>query len=137
MEIGEEITVELDRGKTLLVTLESIGKADAEGMVTIYFKVNGQGRTIRIKDESIKVNVIENIKVDKNNTKQLGAPLQGLLSTILVKNGETVAKNQPLFIIEAMKMETTITAPEDAIIQKILLSEGTIVNSDDLIVEFK
>jgi pyruvate carboxylase len=59
------------------------------------------------------------------------------LSTILVKNGETVAKNQPLFIIEAMKMETTITAPEDAIIQKILLSEGTIVNSDDLIVEFK
>jgi pyruvate carboxylase len=55
----------------------------------------------------------------------------------LVKNGETVAKNQPLFIIEAMKMETTITAPEDAIIQKILLSEGTIVNSDDLIVEFK
>jgi len=137
MEIGEEITVDLDKGKTVLITLDSIGKANAEGMITIYFKVNGQGRTVEIKDESIKVNTVQNVKVDKNDATEIGAPLQGLLSTILVKNGEKVTKNQPLFIIEAMKMETTITAIEDGTIKKIILKEGVMVNSEDLVIELK
>ncbi len=137
MEIGEEITVELDRGKTLLITLDSIGKSNSDGMVKVYFRVNGQGRTVLVKDNSIKVATISNIKADKNDANQIGAPLQGLLSTILVKKGETVVKNQPLFIIEAMKMETTISAIEDATIKKIILKEGTMVNSDDLVVELE
>jgi len=135
MERGEEIAVELDKGKTLLITLDSIGKPNAKGMVSVYFKINGQGRTVQVKDESIKVDLVRNTKVDKNDVNQIGAPLQGLLSTVLVKNGEVVSKNQPLFIIEAMKMETTITATESATIKKIVLKEGTIVNSDDLIIE--
>ncbi|WP_439130939.1 pyruvate carboxylase [Polaribacter sp.] len=135
IEIGEEITVDLDRGKTLLITLDSISKPNNKGLVTIYFKVNGQGRTVLIKDESIKVNTIQNTKIDKDDASQIGAPLQGLLSTILVKNGDKITKNQPLFIIEAMKMETTITANNDATIKKIVLKEGTMVNSDDLVIE--
>jgi pyruvate carboxylase len=90
---------------------------------------------VQIKDASIQVDVVRNVKVDKNEANQIGAPLQGLLSTILVKRGEVVHKNQPLFIIEAMKMETTIVATENATIKKIVLKEGTIVNSDDLIIE--
>lgn len=116
MEVGEEIIVELDKGKTLLITLDSIGDANEEGMVTVYFKVNGQGRSVQIKDTSVKVETVQNIKADKENARQIGAPLQGLLSTILVKKGDKVVKNQPLFVIEAMKMETTITANEDATI---------------------
>ncbi|WP_405565932.1 pyruvate carboxylase [Polaribacter sp. Asnod6-C07] len=135
MEIGEEITVDLDKGKTLLITLDSISKPNNEGLVTIYFKVNGQGRTVQIKDESIKVNSVENIKADKSEVNQIGAPLQGLLSTILVKKGDKITKNQPLFIIEAMKMETTITANEAATVSAIILKEGTIVNADDLILK--
>jgi pyruvate carboxylase len=137
MEIGEEITVDIDKGKTLLVTLDYVGKPNSEGMVTVHFKVNGQGRIIQVKDESIKVETIKNAKVDKNDATQIGAPLQGLLSTILVKNGENIVKNQPLFIIEAMKMETTITANENATIKKIVLKGGNMVNSDDLIIELK
>ncbi|WP_334057322.1 pyruvate carboxylase [Polaribacter sp. P097] len=133
MEIGEEITVDLDKGKTVLITLDSISEANEKGFVTVYFKVNGQGRTVQIKNESIKVTSVQNIKADKNNSKQIGAPLQGLLSTILVKKGEKVTKNQPLFIIEAMKMETTITANDDGKIDTIILTEGTIVNADDLV----
>jgi pyruvate carboxylase len=133
MERGEEITVELDKGKTLLISLDSIGKPNDNGMVTVYFKVNGQGRYVQIKDESIKVNTIENIKVDKGNATEIGAPLQGMLSTILVKKGEKVSKNQPLFIIEAMKMETTITAIAEGTIQKIQLKEGIMVNTEDLV----
>jgi pyruvate carboxylase len=135
MERGEEIAVELDKGKTLLITLESIGKPNKEGMVTVYFRVNGQGRTVQIKDESIKVTIVENIKIDKNDASQIGAPLQGLLSKVLVKKGDVIIKNQPLFIIEAMKMETTITATENTTIKKIVLKEGTMVNSDDLILQ--
>jgi pyruvate carboxylase len=137
MEIAEEITVEIDRGKTLLVTLDSVGKPNSEGMVTVYFKVNGQARIVQVKDISIKVETIKNAKADKNDTSQIGAPLQGLLSTVLVKTGENVLKNQPLFIIEAMKMETTITATQNATIKKVVLKGGVMVNSDDLIIELK
>ena len=134
MERGEEIIVELDKGKTLLITLDSVGKPNNDGMVTVYFKVNGQGRSVQIKDESIKIDKVEHIKADKNDPKEIGAPLQGHLSTILVKKGEKVAKNQPLFIIEAMKMETTIVATEDATVKKLTLKPGVMVNSEDLVV---
>ncbi|WP_347924153.1 pyruvate carboxylase [Pontimicrobium sp. SW4] len=133
MERGEEITVELDKGKTLLITLESVGRPNKDGLVTVYFKVNGQGRSVQIKDESIKVDKVEHIKADKNNPKEIGAPLQGMLSTILVKKGEKVAKNQPLFVIEAMKMETTITAIDEATIKQLVLKSGVMVNSEDLV----
>jgi pyruvate carboxylase len=137
MERGEEIAVELDKGKTLLITLDSVSKPNSVGIVTVYFKVNGQGRTVKVRDESIKVVTVQNTKADKNNASQIGAPLQGLLSTVLVKKGDAIVKNQPLFIIEAMKMETTITATENAVINKVFLKEGTMVNSDDLVVELK
>ena len=133
MERGEEIIIELEKGKTLLITLESVGKPNEDGMVTVYFKVNGQGRSVQVKDASIKVDKIEHVKADKNNSNEIGAPLQGMLSTVLVKKGEKVTKNQPLFIIEAMKMETTITAVEDTTIKKIVIKAGVMVNSDDLI----
>ena len=137
MERGEEIIVELDKGKTLLITLDSVGKPNKEGMVTVYFKVNGQGRSVQIKDESVKIDKIENVKADKNEPKEIGAPLQGLLSNILVKKGEKVTKNQPLFIIEAMKMETTITANEDATIKQLVLKPGVMVNSEDLVIKLE
>lgn len=135
MERGEEIIIELDKGKTLLITLDSIGRPNSNGMVTVYFKVNGQGRSVQIKNKSIKVNKIEHVKADKANEKEIGAPLQGMLSTILVKKGEKVSKNQPLFIIEAMKMETTITATEDATIKQLVLKTGVMVNSEDLVIK--
>ena len=134
MDLGEEIIVELDKGKTLLVTLESIGEPNYEGMVTVYFKVNGQGRSVQIKDTSIKVDTVEHIKSDKSDPKQIGAPLQGMLSTILVQKGDKITKNQPLFIIEAMKMETTITASIDATVKEVIRKTGGMVHAEDLII---
>ncbi|WP_434035763.1 pyruvate carboxylase [Formosa sp. 4Alg 33] len=134
MDLGEEIIVELDKGKTLLITLESVGEANYEGLVTVYFKVNGQGRSVKIKDTSIKVDTVEHIKSDKSHPNQIGAPLQGMLSTILVEKGDKVTKNQPLFIIEAMKMETTITASVDATVKEVIRKTGGMVHADDLII---
>ncbi|MDO7170829.1 pyruvate carboxylase [Mariniflexile sp. AS56] len=135
MEIEEEIIVELDKGKTILITLDSMSRANSDGMVTLYFKLNGQGRSVDIKDKSIKIERIENTKADKTDPFQIGAPLQGMLSNILVKKGDKVVKNQPLFIIEAMKMETTITATEEATVKQLVLKPGFMVNSEDLVIK--
>lgn len=137
MELNEEVTVEMAQGKTLLIRLLSIGPADKDGNRTIFFKLNGQTRNIVITDKSLNIVKKENLKADKKNAKHIGSPLPGMLSRVLVKNGEKVKKNQPLFIIEAMKMETTVTAPADGKIANILLGEKQLVESDDLIVELE
>lgn len=137
MEPGEEIIVKLDRGKTLLINLVSLSEPDEDGMVTVFFKVNGQTRNVEIKDESIKVEKVVHQKADKDNDKHVGAPLQGSLASIMVEEGDKVDKNQELFVIEAMKMGTTITANEAGTVKKIHLSKGTMVKSDDLVVELE
>lgn len=135
MKPGEETTIEIAKGKTLLVRLLSIGPVDSHGMRTLFFKLNGQTRNIEVLDKSIKVINKENIKADKNTQSQIASPLQGMLSKIFVKPGELVKKNQVLFIIEAMKMESNILAIYPGTIKSIALSEGTMVNTDDLILE--
>ncbi|SOC80907.1 pyruvate carboxylase [Salinimicrobium sediminis] len=137
MEPGEEIIVELDRGKTLLIEFLSRGETDEDGMSRIFFKVNGQTRAVEVKDRSVKVEKVVHQKVDKNDKKQIGAPLQGALSNIQVEVGQKVEKNQPLFVIEAMKMETTITANGSGEIDKIVLKEGEMVYADDLVIVLK
>ncbi len=137
MTPGEEITVEMDKGKTLLIEFLSVGTADEDGLVDAFFKVNGQTRTVKVQDKSVKVEKVVHTKVDKDNAKEVGAPLQGSLSSVLVKEGEKVKKNQPLFVIEAMKMETTITATAEGEIDKVIHKEGTMVFADDLVVRLK
>ena len=113
------------------------GEPDESGNVSIYFKVNGQLRNVLIKDTSIKVTKVENVKADANNAKQIGAPLQGLLSNVLVKKGQEVKRNQPLFVIEAMKMETTVTATDEGVVDSVQLQGGSLVNSEDLVLVLK
>jgi len=135
MKPGEETTIEIAKGKTLLIRLLSIGPADDKGMRTVFFKLNGQTRNIEIQDKAVKVTTAENRKVDKLNPAHIGSPLQGLLSKVFVKAGDVVKKNQPMFMIEAMKMESNITAIADCVVKSIVLKEGTIVNTDDLVLE--
>jgi pyruvate carboxylase len=133
MKVGEDATVEIAPGKTLLIRLQGVGPVNEKGLRTIFFKLNGQTRNIEVQDRSIKITHKENRKVDKANGAEMGAPLQGLLSKVLVKSGEPVKKNQPLFVIEAMKMETTITAPADSATVVLELPAGTLVNTGDLV----
>lgn len=133
MDIGEEIMIELDKGKNVLISFISKSESNPFGNVDVLFKVNGQFRNVVVKDKSIKGIIIENKKVELGNPKQIGAPLQGMLSNILVANGQLVKKNQPLFVIEAMKMETTVLASSEGSISEIQLKAGTMVNTNDLI----
>ena len=131
MKVGEDATVEIAPGKTLLIRLQGVGPVNDKGLRTIFFKLNGQTRYIEVQDRSIKITHKENRKADKSNAAEIGAPLQGLVSKVLVKSGETVKKNQPLFVIEAMKMETTITAPVDSPSVTVELPAGTLVNTGE------
>ncbi|WP_339649779.1 pyruvate carboxylase [uncultured Salegentibacter sp.] len=137
MQPGEEITVEMDKGKTLLIEFLSVGTADEDGLVDAFFKVNGQTRTVKIQDKSVKVEKVVHQKIDKSNDKEVGAPIQGSISSILVEKGQKVKKNEPLFVIEAMKMETTITANNEGEIDEIIHKEGTMVFADDLVIKLK
>lgn len=133
MQEGEETTIEIGEGKTLLIRLMYKSMPDEDGYRNVHFKLNGQTRTVSVKDNSLKVLKIANKKVEANNINQLGAPLQGLLSKIFVKQGDPVQQGQPLFVIEAMKMETSITSPKTGTILQVQLSEGTLVQAEDLI----
>jgi pyruvate carboxylase len=130
---NEEVLVELSRGKTIVVKLLYTTDADENGIRSVYFKLNGQTRTIEVKDLSVKA--VKQSHRKASGEKEVGTPLQGLLSKIFVKAGEEVKKNQPLFTIEAMKMESTITANTAGKINKLHLPEGTLVESEDLVVE--
>jgi pyruvate carboxylase len=132
---NEEVLIELGQGKTLMVRLLYTGDADESGNRPVYFKLNGQTRFIEVRDHSISSVKASNKKV--NGEKEVGAPLQGMLSKIFVKEGAEVKKNTPLFTIEAMKMETTITAPKDVRIKKLFLSEGTLVETDDAVLGYE
>lgn len=133
MKLREETLVEIGEGKNIIIELLSIGPADDKGMRTLFFRVNGMTRNIEVLDKSLNIQRIEHEKASKEDTTQIGAPLQGMLSKVLVLKGDKVKKNQPLFIIEAMKMETTVTATESATIKRTVLDEGTLVEADDLV----
>ncbi|GGG41525.1 pyruvate carboxylase [Hymenobacter glacieicola] len=133
LQPGEETIIDIARGKSIIVSLQSVGPVNEDGGRTVFFNLNGQTRNLEIRDTSVEVKRILNPKADKANPKQIGAPLQGLLSKVLVASGQPVKRNAPLFIIEAMKMETTITATDDTTVQAVNLAEGTLVNADDLV----
>jgi pyruvate carboxylase len=108
---------------------------DDGGIRTVTFDLNGQTRSITIRDDSVKSTKKVNRKAIEEN--EIGTPILGRLAAITVKEGQTVEKDKPLFVIEAMKMESTITAPFDGVIKKIHLEVGEILEQGDLVVEFE
>ncbi|MBD2751687.1 pyruvate carboxylase [Spirosoma validum] len=130
---NEEILINIEEGKNILVRLLFKSEADEFGMRTITFELNGQSRQVRVRDKASKVEKAMNAKVGKAG--DVGAPLQGRLTRILVKEGDVVKKNQPLFVIEAMKMESIVAAPKEGKIAQTILKEGSLVEQDDWVIE--
>lgn len=135
MRLGEEIEVEIEQGKTLIVKLVSIGEPQIDGTRTVYFELNGQPREVVVKDENVKTSVVTKPKADKTNEKHIGASMPGTVIKVLVEKGEAVKKGDHLMITEAMKMETTIQAPFDAEIKDIHVENGETLQPGDLLIE--
>ena len=109
-EPGEEVKIEIEEGKTLIVKLLAVGEPHADGKRTVFFELNGQPREIEVLDRSLASSVRETPKADPDDPDQIGAPLPGLVVGVAVSPGDPVRKGQKLLSIEAMKMETTIYA---------------------------
>ena len=130
---NEEIMIQIEEGKTILVRYLYTSEPDEEGNRLVNFELNGQTRKIKVRDKSLKVVKPSNKKISKAG--DIGAPLQGRISRIMVKKGDEVQKNTPLFVIEAMKMESIVASPFEGVIASVQLSEGTVVEQDDWVVE--
>jgi pyruvate carboxylase len=135
MRLGEEIEIEIETGKTLIVKLVSIGHPQADGTRVVYFELNGQPREVFIKDESIKSTVISRMKADPKNESHLSATMPGTMVKVLVEKGEKVERGDHLMITEAMKMETTVQAPFSGVVKDIYVTSGDAILTGDLLLE--
>jgi pyruvate carboxylase len=134
-EDGEEISVKLAPGRVIIIRLLYRSAADEAGMCTVYFDLNGQVRSVQIRDKSVENTIKAHPKAETE--RQIGAPLQGRLSAVLVEPGKVVSQNDPLFVIEAMKMETMVSAPFEGKIMAVHLDEGELVEQGDLVIDFE
>ncbi|TDL35163.1 pyruvate carboxylase [Jeotgalibacillus sp. S-D1] len=137
MRLGEEIDVEIETGKTLILKLVSVGEARPDGTRVLYFDLNGQQREVVIKDENIKATVAAKQKADPKNEEELGATMPGTVIKVVVSSGDEVRQGDHLIITEAMKMETTVQAPFNGTIQDILVSDGETLSPGDLLIKLK
>jgi pyruvate carboxylase len=129
---NEEILIELGRGKNILVRMINTIYV-GEGKVTALFRLNGQTRAIEVNDKKFTGTKASNKKV--SSADEVGSPLQGRLSKVLVKIGDKIEKNAQLFAIEAMKMESTILAPKAGVVKSIYLKDGALIEQDDAVIE--
>ncbi len=133
LEPGQEITVDLEQGKTMLIAMATIGEPDDEGMVRVFFELNGQPRSVRVPDRKAGGGTKSKRKAEEGNPAHVAAPMPGRLASLAVAAGESVKQGQALGVLEAMKMETTLAAGRAGTIGEIVLKVGDLVDAKDLV----
>ncbi len=137
MKPGQEISVEIESGKTLFIRLVNIGAVDAEGKRQVNFELNGMTRQLAIVDRSAKPTIKARVKADAAKQNEVGAPIPGLVTALAVSVGAKVVKGDKLLTLEAMKMQTTIYAPADGVVGEIFVANGDALESKDLILKLR
>jgi pyruvate carboxylase len=137
MKLGQEVSVEIEPGKTLFIRLMNIGAVDAEGKRAVTFELNGMSRQLSIVDKSVKPTVKARVKADPAKPTEVGAPIPGLVTALSVSVGAKVAKGDKLVTLEAMKMQTTIYAPVSGLVSELAVQVGDAVESKDLLLKMR
>jgi pyruvate carboxylase len=137
MAPGEEVSIEIEPGKTLIVKFLTIGEPHADGRRTVFFELNGQPRSVNVVDHSLEVETQKRLKADPANPKHVGAAMPGMVVTVAVQVGDQVARGQKLLSLEAMKMESTLYADQDGKIAQIHAHPGGQVETGDLLMAFE
>ena len=137
MKIGQEISVEIEPGKTLFIRLVNLGAVDAEGKRVVNFELNGMTRQMAIVDRAAKPTVKPRLKADPSQPSEIGAPIPGLVTALAVSVGAKVEKGGKLLTLEAMKMQTTIYAPFPGVVAEICVQNGDAVESKDLLMKIR
>jgi pyruvate carboxylase len=134
LEPGQETSLDIEAGKTLIIKLNAIGKVHPDGTRHIYFELNGNARSVQVRDRSVVTEEAAREKADKSNSKHIGAPMPGKVLKLNVKSGDEVKAGDVLMVTEAMKMETNIRAKEDGKIGKVKCKEGATVEKEELVI---
>ena len=123
MRSEDEIFVDIERGKTLVIRCLAVGDSDDKGMVTVFFELNGQPRRVKVPDRS-RGDAASKLrrKAEPGNDAHVGAPMPGVVSTVAVAAGQKVSAGDVLLSIEAMKMETALHAERDGTIAELLVA---------------
>ncbi|HXX30531.1 MAG TPA: pyruvate carboxylase [Myxococcaceae bacterium] len=133
LEVGQEVFVDLEPGKTLVIALSAVGEPDENGMRTVYFELNGHGRQVVVRDRARAPLVQEARKAEKGNADQVGASMPGTVIALHARVGDAVAAGAPLLTLEAMKMETVVRAPRAATVRELVPSLKGRVQAGDLL----
>jgi pyruvate carboxylase len=133
MEPGEEAAIEIEPGKTLFFKFLAVGDPHPDGHRTVFFEVNGQPRETTVVDLSLEQARTRRCEANPNDPREVAAPMAGLVVRVAVRPGDHVRRGQPLLFLEAMKMQTAVHAPMDARVEEVLVSAGTQVDANELV----
>ncbi|MCA9651488.1 MAG: pyruvate carboxylase [Myxococcales bacterium] len=133
MSIGEEVSIEIERGKTLIVQLSAVGEVDEEGVREVYFLLNGRMRPIRVRDKAASTEVVVRERAEVGDPGSIGAPMPGLVIELRTKVGAVVEAGAPLVVLSAMKMETVVASPIAGKVQRLAVASGDEVKAGDLL----
>lgn len=136
MNTGEEISIDIESGKTLIIKYLTMSEPHADGSRNVFFELNGQPRDVTVVDRSLEPTEKHAIKADPADANQVGASMPGMVVTVAIQPGDSVKKGQKLLTVEAMKMETTVAAERDGKIADILVKPGSQVSTGDLLLKF-
>ncbi|ARO26065.1 pyruvate carboxylase [Rhizobium sp. S9] len=134
---GEELFADIEKGKTLVIVNQAMSATDSQGMVTVFFELNGQPRRIKVPDRAHgATGAAVRRKAEIGNAVHVGAPMPGVISRVFASPGQAVSAGDVLVSIEAMKMETAIHAEKDGTIAEVLVKAGDQIDAKDLLVVY-
>ena len=133
MRRAEDISVELEPGKALVIKFQTVGEPHPDGTRTVFFELNGQPREVTIRDRKLDIKEQPKAKADPNHAGQIGAPIPGVVSTVAVQLGQPVKKGDRLLVMEAMKMQSTVYSPVAGSVKQLLVQPGAHVEAKDLL----
>ncbi|WP_392560128.1 pyruvate carboxylase [Orbus mooreae] len=131
----EEVNIEIEKGKVIVISRTGRAENDDSGLAKIFFEMNGQPRTIAVAEAGKEQKSNQKRIAESGNPKHISAPMPGMIALLLVKSGQKVTKGEAILSIEAMKMETTITAECDGVVKNVYVKPGSVIETNDLLVE--
>lgn len=141
MRVGEEFSFKSETGRRIFLSLESISDVDESGSRMVVFEVNGERWFIRTTDETPSLvtggGPVKREKVDSFSPGHIGAPMPGVVVDVKVKEGNVIQAGEPLFVLSAMKMETSIKAPISGTVKRVLINMGDKIEADDLMADIE
>ena len=133
MALGETNKINIEDGKTLVIKYLGLGDRNSDGTINVQFELNGMRREVTVRDPNASEQTRQATLADESDPMQVGSSIPGMVSKVCVKQGDHVEKDQVLAIIEAMKMETAITARTAGTVQAIRIKEGQPVKARELL----